>query len=123
PVHRGEEDEAPANWRGYTGLHKDAPDLVVQKGTLLGQFAPSIPAPILNFAGIPFPGVGCSCAPPDTNGEVGATQYVQSVNRGFQVFNKSTGASMLGPVAITTVWSGFGGVCQNTGDGDPVVLY
>ena len=29
--------------------------------------------------------------------------------RGLQVFNKSTGASVMGPVAIDTLWSGFGG--------------
>jgi hypothetical protein len=103
--------------------HKDMPDLKVDKGTLLGQLAPSIPSPILNFAGIQFPGVVCNCAPPDTNGEVGATQYVQIVNEGYQVFNKTTGASQLGPVSIVSLWSGFGGVCQTSGDGDPVVLY
>ncbi len=102
--------------------HKDAPDLVVDRGTLLHQLAPSIPAPILNFAGIQFPGVICNCAPPDTNGEVGATQYVQIVNEGYQVFNKTTGASVFGPVSINSIWSGFGGVCQ-TGSGDPVVMY
>src|SRR5204862_1070699 len=76
-----------------------------------------------NFDGIPFPGVGCSCAPPDTVGAVGATQYVQMVNEGYQVFNKTTGASVLGPTAITSIWAGFGGVCQHNGSGDPVVLY
>ena len=45
------------------------------------------------------------------------------VNEGYQVFNKTTGASVLGPSGITTLWSGFGGVCQNNGSGDPVVLY
>jgi hypothetical protein len=103
--------------------HKDMPDLKVDRGTLLSQLAPSIPAPILNFAGIQFPGVVCNCAPPDPNGEVGATQYVQIVNEGYQVFDKTTGASVLGPVSIVSLWSGFGGVCQTTGDGDPVVLY
>ena len=103
--------------------HKDKPDLVVDKGTLLHQLAPSIPAPILSFNGIQFPGVVCSCAPPDTNGEVGATQYVQIVNEGYQVFDKTTGASQLGPVSIVSVWQGFGGLCQTSGDGDPVVLY
>src|ERR1051325_2465910 len=67
--------------------------------------------------------MACNCAAPDTNGEVGATQYVQIVNEGFQVFSKSTGASVYGPAGITSLWSGFGGVCQNNGDGDPVVLY
>ena len=54
---------------------------------------------------------------------MGATQYVQIVNEGYQVFNKTTGASILGPTAITAIWSGFGGLCQTSGSGDPVVLY
>ncbi|MEO7168323.1 MAG: hypothetical protein ABI016_14985 [Chthoniobacterales bacterium] len=70
-----------------------------------------------------LPGVGCNCAPPDTNGAVGLTQYVQSVNIAYQVFDKNTGASVLGPNSITFIWSGFGGVCQTGGKGDPVVLY
>jgi hypothetical protein len=82
-----------------------------------------MPSPTLNFTGIPFPGVACNCAPPDTNGEVGLTQYVQIVNEGYQVFNKTTGASILGPVGISTIWSGFGGVCETDGAGDPVVIY
>ncbi len=103
--------------------HVDKPDRVVQGGFWLNTLAPSIPATILNFDGIPYPGVGCSCSPPDTNGVVGSTQYVQMVNEGFQVFNKATGASVLGPLSIVSLWSGFGGVCQTNGDGDPVVLY
>ena len=103
--------------------HVDTPDQLVDRGSLLRFLAPSLPAPILNFDGIPFPGVGCNCAPPDTNGEVGATQYVQMVNEGYQVFDKTTGASLLGPASITSIWSGFGGVCQTAGSGDPVVLY
>jgi malectin (di-glucose binding ER protein)/carboxypeptidase family protein len=83
---------------------------------------PNMPSPILNFEGIDFPGVNCNCAPPDTNGEVGLSQYVQIVNQGFQVFDKSTGSSILGPLDIATLWSGFGGVCEG-GFGDPVVLY
>jgi hypothetical protein len=85
--------------------------------------APAMPATTLNFEGIDFPGVSCNCAPPDTNGEPGATQYVQIVNDGYQVFSKTTGASVFGPVDIATIWSGFGGACENNGDGDPVLLY
>ena len=104
--------------------HKSAPDKVVQTSqTGSDIFTPNMPAADKSFDGIPFPGVGCNCAPPDTNGEVGATQYVQIVNEGYQVFNKTTGGSLLGPSGIATVWSGFGGVCQNNGNGDPVVLY
>ncbi len=102
--------------------HVDGPDPVIEK-SWLHKLAPHIPAPILNFDGIPFPGVGCSCAPPDTDGAVGGTQFLQIVNEGFQVFNKTTGNSVLGPVGISSVWSGFGGVCQSNGDGDPIALY
>ena len=123
PVQRVQEHEAAENPRISTGVHKDTPDQAVQKQSFLGLLAPSIPAPILNFSGIPFPGVSCSCAPPDTNGEVGATQYVQIVNEGYQVFDKTTGASVLGPNSINSVWTGFGGVCQTSGQGDPILLY
>lgn len=105
--------------------HTDSPDTVVQSqfSDLRSLMTVNMPSPLLNFDGIGFPGVACNCAPPDTNGEVGATQYVQIVNEGYQVFNKTTGASVLGPVGITTIWTGFGGPCEAAGDGDPVVLY
>ena len=99
--------------------HRDTPDRVVQS-----QSAPaSMPAPILNFDGIGYPGVGCNCAPPDTIGEVGLTQFVQMVNEGYQVFDKTTGASVLGPSSIVSIWAGFGGVCESSGAGDPVVMF
>ena len=68
-------------------------------------------------------GFSVTGAPPDTNGTVGATQYVQWVNTSFAIFNKTTGALISGPTAGNTLWSGFGGGCQTNNDGDPVVLY
>ena len=106
--------------------HKDSLDPVVQNQKVksqLGPVAPSMPNSILSFLGIGFPGVNCNCHPPDTNGAIGSTQYVQIVNEGYQVFNKSTGASVLGPNSISSLWAGFGGVCETGGAGDPVVLY
>jgi hypothetical protein len=85
--------------------------------------APKMPGTQLNFDGMSFPGVNCFCAPPDTNGAVGDTQYVQIVNEGIQVFDKTTGNSVLGPESIETLWSGFGGPCETFGEGDPVVLF
>jgi hypothetical protein len=116
PGSRGERESSPNPSPRST--HRDARDTVVQH-TLA---KPHMPAPTLNFDGIGFPGVACSCAPPDTDGEVGPTEYVQMVNQGFQVFSKS-GASIYGPADIATLWSGFGGNCELYGDGDPVVLY
>ncbi len=68
-------------------------------------------------------GFSVTGAPPDTEGTVGATQYVQWVNTSFAIFNKSTGALIAGPTAGNTLWSGFGGGCQTNNDGDPIVLY
>src|SRR5919198_3086048 len=100
--------------------HRAADDPVVQSRLA----RPNMPLPTLTFDGIAVsPGGGCTCAPPDTNGEVGATQYVQDVNVGFQVFDKSTGASVFGPFDIATLWQGMGGTCFNFDDGDPVVVY
>ncbi len=62
-------------------------------------------------------------APPDTNGAVGATQYVQIVNTGFAVFDKATKNVVYGPVQTNTLWSGFGGPCESDNDGDAVVVY
>ena len=96
-----------------------APDPVVQSAPGAGH----MPAVNNSIEGIGFPGVNCNCFPPDTNGDVGTTQYVQTVNVGLQIWNKTTGASVLGPVDIATLWSGFGGYCEVGGAGDPVVLF
>src|SRR5262249_19031817 len=55
--------------------------------------------------------------------DVGPNHFVQIVNTDYAVFNKSTGAVIFGPVAINTLWSGFGGGCQTNNDGDPTVTY
>ncbi|MBI3748933.1 MAG: hypothetical protein HY262_08840 [Chloroflexi bacterium] len=96
-----------------------------------GVLQASASAPSQPTAGIGFAGVGNgdygfapNAAPPDTNGAVGATQYVQWVNESFAVFNKSTGAIVAGfPKAGNSIWSGFGGGCQANNDGDPIVQY
>ena len=86
--------------------------------------------PFTPVVGTSFEGLGAgqygfsvTGAPPDTNGTVGATQYVQWVNTSFAIFNKSSGALIAGPTAGNTLWSGFGGGCESNNDGDPVVLY
>jgi hypothetical protein len=80
---------------------------------------------------VPFEGVGqenysISSDPPDTNGSVGRTHYVQWVNTGLAIYDKTTRVrvpSMPNPVDGNLVWSGFGGNCENFNDGDPIVLY
>jgi hypothetical protein len=101
--------------------HPGSPDQAVQSSA-----AVSLPL----AAGLGFEGVGDGAygfnvqyAPPDINGAVGATQYVQWVNTYFAVFNKATGAREYGPAAGNTIWAGFGGGCENNNDGDPIVQY
>jgi len=82
----------------------------------------------LNFAGVGITGgYFVSSAPPDTNGSIGATQYVQWVNTGFAVFDKTTGNKIYptteAAAAGNTLWSGFGGRCETNNDGDPIAQY
>lgn len=62
-------------------------------------------------------------APPDTTGAVGASQFVQWVNASLTVFSKSSGVAVYGPVKGNTLFTGFGGACETSNDGDPVVQY
>ncbi|HWY21778.1 MAG TPA: hypothetical protein VNX26_11195 [Candidatus Acidoferrum sp.] len=103
---------------GLSQLQEDP----VRQGSTVGLMTPT---PTLNFEGLGNGQYGFSItgAPPDTEGTVGATQYVQWVNTSFAIFNKSTGALISGPTAGNTLWSGFGGGCQNNNDGDPIVTY
>lgn len=66
---------------------------------------------------------GFAFVPPDTNGAVGATQFLQMVNVTLAVYDKKTGARVLGPAPISSVWAGFGGPCETQDGGDPVVVY
>jgi hypothetical protein len=87
-------------------------------------------APVSATLGLNFEGLGkgqygfvLQWSPPDTNGVVGATQYVQWVNTEYAVFSKSTGALVAGPFQGNSIWAGFGGGCQTNNDGDPIVQY
>ena len=62
-------------------------------------------------------------APPDTNGAVGATQFVQWVNLEYNVYDKTKGVKILGPIQGNSFWSGFGGPCETRNDGDPIIQY
>ena len=98
------------------------PDPALQ--TTSGPLVASTPG--LNFAGVGNGDYGFApnAAPPDTNGAVGATQYVQWVNESFAVFDKKTGAIAASfPKTGNTLWTGFGGNCETRNDGDPIVQY
>lgn len=66
----------------------------------------------------------CSiCFVPDTNLAVGDTQVTEYVNVVYGVFDKSTGATILGPVFENQLWAGFSGPCSTDQSGDVIVQF
>jgi hypothetical protein len=93
------------------------PDPVLQ-GTVSGASAPATAGD--------FEGVGNvnGVLPPDTQGDVGPNHYVQMSNLSFAIWDRNDISKPLyGPVNNNTLWQGFGGPCETTNDGDPIVLY
>ncbi|HEX9941336.1 MAG TPA: hypothetical protein VGG03_04915 [Thermoanaerobaculia bacterium] len=92
-----------------------------------GPATDATPSPSLTFEGLSDDDnaavVGGRVVPPDTNGDVGLTRYVQTINLIFAVYDKATGARVFGPVPIKNLWAGFGGKCETDNDGDPTVVY
>jgi len=83
-----------------------------------------VPTTLNVTLGLNFNGVGAiNYSTSDVNGSVGATQYVQYNNWQFAVFNKTTGAKVLGPASEKSLWQTFGGPCSTSDDGDIIVLY
>jgi hypothetical protein len=101
----------------------NGPDKTAQ--TFAGSSLSAPTATGLSFEGIGtgIPGFAPQFNPPDTNGRVGAKQYVQWNNASFAVFNKTTGALLYGPAAGNTLFQPLGGECAIHNDGDPVVSY
>ena len=109
---RERENEAPP--RPTVGMPALGEDPVAQ------TTAPAAAMP----AATSFEGLGNvdGYVPPDTNGDVGPSNYVETVNAAFAIYDKS-GTKLYGPAEINTLWSGFGGLCESTNDGDPIVQY
>ncbi len=103
----------------------ELPDPALQRTAPVGSLVSS-PQVINNFDGIGQDVFNFSVpdAPPDTNGAVGLTQYVQWINVSFAIFDKTSGSILPNfPVSGNVLWSGFGGACESNNDGDPVVVY
>jgi uncharacterized protein (TIGR03382 family) len=101
-------------------LSASTPDRVVQD-----KPAPKvIAAPEANFEGLGagIAGFTPGGVPPDTAGDIGENHYVEVVNSSLAVFSRA-GALVMGPVATSTLWTGFPGACAQTNDGDGTVRY
>jgi uncharacterized repeat protein (TIGR01451 family) len=87
-----------------------------------GPAAPA-PAPSVSFDGLDFLTWGAG-HPPDTNGDVGPTYYIQSVNTSIGIYLKTGGAPVAAFNFNTFMSQGaFGNLCDTNNFGDPVVLY
>src|ERR1043166_9728364 len=88
--------------------------------------SPNMPPPELIFAGTDRNGSGCNCRPPDTNGDVGPNHYMQTVNSGFRVFDKS-GNALTPFIDYKPFFAplGSGTPCGDgvSNDGDPFAFY
>src|SRR2546428_418996 len=92
--------------------------------------APALPAPSPgtgsgagNVAGLDFANWGDGW-PPDTNGDVGPTYYIQTVNTSIGIFRKSDGVRVAAFSFDTFMSQGnLGNACDNHNFGDPVVVW
>jgi hypothetical protein len=81
------------------------------------------PAPDSSFAGLDFATWGAG-HPPDDNGDVGPTYYIQTVNTAIGIYDKSTGNRVAAFTFNAFMSQGhFGNLCDTNNFGDPVVLY
>jgi hypothetical protein len=103
--------------RGTWSRGRPPTDPLVRQGQKLGRPTPPLD---LRFDGIGNP-EGCGgCSPPDTNGDVGLNEYVQTVNATkIGIFDKTTG-SQLQIFDLGSLWSS--GPCTQD-VGDPVAVF
>ncbi|MGZ3184077.1 MAG: hypothetical protein ACXU8N_16695 [Telluria sp.] len=119
-----------------TPAMRTKPDPTALQGRALPPYSALVPWPaappmpqvntttLLNLEGIAQNGG----APADAEGNVGSTQYVQWVNVELQIFRKSDGAPLLGPLPGNIFWSGMSGspgaeTCRDNNAGDPIIQY
>lgn len=93
------------------------------RGLNVPTLAVQAPAPSIVFEGLDRENWGAG-SPPDTNGDVGPTYYIQSVNTSVGIFRKSDGFREAAFTFDTLMSQGnFGNLCDTNNFGDPVVLY
>ena len=93
-------EASDAKWRARWAVCKPLRDRLASAPTPTG----------LNFDGVGRRSrwISLPANPPDVNGRVGSTQYVQWNNTSFAVFNKTTGALLYGPAAGNTLFQSLG---------------
>src|SRR5439155_8870560 len=94
----------------------------------------AVPGSAMPTAGVSFLAMGHTNTssiitgdPPDPTGAVGPNNYVEAVNGGIEIFNKS-GTVVAAAKFLNTLWTGYTGTnagngCSARNDGDPIVRY
>ena len=105
----------------------------ISLGSLVDSFLQrEVLAPTALVAGASFEGPGqgiagytVTTAPPDTTMAVGPNHVVAWVNSRYMIFNKAGVPQLPAPGFVNgnLIWAGFGGVCQTTNRGDPLISY
>src|SRR4029453_806879 len=81
------------------------------------------PSPDSSFPGLDFANWGQG-HPPDTNGDVGPTYYIQTINVSIGIYDKSNGNRVAAFTFNSFMSQGkFGNLCDTDNFGDPVVVY
>ena len=116
---------APEGTRAAEALENPArvaPQLprVIKKSQMIAAAAP---VPDSSFDGLDFANWGAG-HPPDENGDVGPTYYIQTVNTSIGIYDKSNGNRVAAFTFNAFMSQGnFGNLCDTNNFGDPVVLY
>lgn len=122
---RRELEEPALNPRMYVPPGGVAQESKALSPAVVAPPGPSAPAPAPNnvFEGLDRFNWGAG-SPPDTNGDVGPTYYIQTVNTSIGIFRKSDGGLQTALTFDTFMSQGsFGNLCDTNNFGDPVVLY
>jgi Bacterial Ig domain/Divergent InlB B-repeat domain len=89
----------------------------------------AMPTATVSFLGMGSAATGSIITgdPPDPNGAVGPNNYVEAVNGGIEVFDK-TGGVLKAAFKTNALWAGYVGTnsnnsCASRNDGDPIVRY
>ncbi|ABF41150.1 hypothetical protein Acid345_2149 [Candidatus Koribacter versatilis Ellin345] len=96
---------------------------------VLPTFSGATPTIGANFEGLGTDLGGLGGDPPDSDGAVGSTQYVEFINTRWAVFNKATGAMTAGPSTLSALFASSSdttlktGNCAKYDNGDPIVLW
>jgi hypothetical protein len=95
----------------------------IEPPSLTDTILAAAPAPTIAFDGLDFAHWGAG-HPPDTNGDVGPSYYIQTVNTSIGVYDKETGVRVAAFTFDTFMSQGhFGNLCDTENFGDPVVVY